>query len=82
MARRLPRLAKELRDAVRTDLPRSTQLALAAVAPQFGNEGVTFGTLAPYLFSDYTPGGMWIYNADWGQLPGLVQGFLDGTVAL
>lgn len=82
LAPRLPDLLKKTRDAVRTDLSLEAQLALALAAPDFSNDDVVFATLTPYLFADYAPNGAWIYAGDWSQLPGLVQGFLAGTVDL
>lgn len=78
---RLPELLQVSRDAVRTDLSLPTQLALALAAPDFSNDQVTFVGITPLLWSDYAPNGMWIYNADWTQLPGFVQSALDGTVS-
>ena len=82
IATRLPALVAAADGAVRTTLTPAQMLALVLAAPEFGNDGVAFGTIAPYLWSDYAPSGAWIYQGDWSQLPGLVGGFLDGTVAL
>lgn len=82
IATRLPELVAATAGAVRTTLTPAQMLALTLAAPEFGNENVAFGTIAPYLWSDYAPSGAWIYQGDWSQLPGLVGGFLDGTGAL
>ncbi len=82
VAQRLPKLLEKTRDGVRTDLSPAEQLALTLAAPRFSNDDVIFATLTPYLYSDYAPNGAWIYAGDWSQLPGLVQGFLSGTVEL
>lgn len=79
LAARLPSLVEKTRDAVRTDLTPSQQAALAIAAPAFRDEDVTFTTLAPYLWGDTAPNGMWIYNGDWTQLPAIVQAALDGN---
>jgi LCP family protein required for cell wall assembly len=78
----LPAVVAAARDAVRTTLTPAQMLALALAAPEFSNDGVTFGVLTPYLWSGYAPNGAWIYQGDWSQLSALVQGFLDGTAAL
>jgi LCP family protein required for cell wall assembly len=68
------------RKAVRTDLGKSKQLALALAAPDFTNDGVVFTTINSFIYADYAPNGMWIYSGDWSQIPGYVQGFLDGSI--
>jgi len=68
------------RKSVRTDLGKSKQLALALAAPDFSNDNVLFTTLANYIYCDYA-GDMWIYSGDWSQIPGYVQGFLDGSIS-
>jgi LCP family protein required for cell wall assembly len=78
----LPALVSAAVDAVRTDLSPAQMLALALAAPDFSNDGVAFGVITPYLWPGSDPYGAWIYQGDWSQLPGLVQGFLDGSVAL
>ncbi len=79
LAARIPSLVEKTRDAVRTDLTPSQQVALAVAAPAFRDEDVTFTTLTPYLWGDTAPNGMWIYNGDWTQLSGIVQAALDGS---
>jgi LCP family protein required for cell wall assembly len=78
----LPALVAAARDAVYTDLTVDQMLALALAAPGFSNDGVVFGTITPYLWAGSDPYGAWIYQGDWSQLPGLVQGFLDGVIGL
>ena len=77
----LPDLVTKHRKSIRTDLGKSKQLALALAAPDFTNDGVLFTTLTNYIYPDYAPGGMWIYSGDWSQIPGYVQGFLDGSIS-
>jgi LCP family protein required for cell wall assembly len=80
IAPKLPGLVKKHRKSVRTDLSSSEQLAFAAAAPSFTNGGVTFATLSGLIYPDTAPGGMWIYSGDWSQIPGYVQGFLNGEI--
>lgn len=80
IAPELPDLVTRHRSAVRTDLGRSKQLALALAAPDFSNDHVTFGTLNGLVYPDTAPGGMWIFSGDWSQIPGYVQGFLSGAI--
>jgi len=68
------------RGAYRTNLGRSKQLALALAAPDFTNDGVTFATLQNYIYPSTASNGAWIYAGDWSQIPGYVQGFLDGSI--
>lgn len=68
------------RKSIRTDLGKSKQLALALAAPDFTNDNVSFTTLVNFIYGDYA-GDMWIYAGDWGQIPGYVQGFLDGSIS-
>jgi LCP family protein required for cell wall assembly len=79
IAPNLPELVETTRNAVRTDLTLSTQLALALAAPGFSDENVSFASVMPYVWADTAPGGMWIYNADWSVLPGIVQAALNGA---
>ncbi|MER3437787.1 MAG: hypothetical protein C4346_09500 [Chloroflexota bacterium] len=79
IADRLPDLIKKHRKAVRTDLSRTEQLALALAAPSFTQDDVVFTTLNGLIYPDTAPNGMWIYSGDWSQLPGFVQGFLNGS---
>jgi LCP family protein required for cell wall assembly len=78
IAPELPNIVKKHRKAIRTDLRSSEQLALALAAPAFSNDGVTFANLTALVYPDTAPGGMWIYSGDWSQIPGYVQGFLNG----
>src|SRR5262249_599854 len=57
IASKLPAIVKRHRKSVRTDLKSSEQLALTAAAPSFGNDGVTFTTLAGMIYPDTAPGG-------------------------
>jgi LCP family protein required for cell wall assembly len=77
---KLPSIVKKHRKSVRTDLKSAEQLALAAAAPSFTNDGVTFTTLNGMIYPDTAPGGMWIYSGDWSQIPGYVQSFLNGEI--
>lgn len=74
----LPALVQAHKKAVRTDLGPSKQLAFALAAPNFSNDGVTFGTLNGLVYADTAPNGMWIYSGDWNQIPGYVEAFLSG----
>jgi LCP family protein required for cell wall assembly len=80
IAPKLPSIAKKHRKAIRTDLKAAQQLALALAAPSFNNDGVFFANLVGLVYPDTAPGGMWIYSGDWSQIPGYVQGFLNGDV--
>jgi LCP family protein required for cell wall assembly len=73
-------LVKENKKAVRTDLGPSKQLAYALAAPDFTNDNVSFASLQDYVYDDTTSSGMWIYSGMWDQIPGFVQGFLDGSI--
>ena len=75
----LPEIMAENVSAVRTDLGPSKRLALALAAPDFTNDGVTFGNLNGLVYPDSTSSGMWIYSGDWSQIPGYVDGFLSGA---
>lgn len=79
-ADRLWDLVKENRKTVRTDLGPSKQLAYALAAPDFRNENVAFASLQDYVYEDTAPNGMWIYSGMWDEIPGFVEGFLDGTI--
>ncbi|MGH2532559.1 MAG: LCP family protein [Thermomicrobiales bacterium] len=79
IAEQAPELIRIHRSAVRTDLGRSKQLALALAAPQFSTDSVAFATLNAYIYPDTASNGSWIYSGDWSQLPGFVQGFLAGA---
>ncbi len=76
---RLPRIVREGREAVRTDLDRETEAALIELVPTLDAEDVVFGTITQYLWGDTTDSGMWVYQGDWSTLPGNVQAFLAGN---
>jgi len=78
IAEDLPGIVFDHADAIRTDLGPSKRLALALAAPSFSNDSVTFGTLNQLVYADSTASGMWIYSGDWSQIPGYVEGFLNG----
>jgi LCP family protein required for cell wall assembly len=73
-------IVKENKKTVRTDIGPSKQLAYALAAPDFTNENVAFASLQDYVYDDTAANGMWIYSGMWDQIPGFVQGFLDGTI--
>jgi len=73
-------LLNKHRKSYDTDLGKSKQLALALSAPDFTNNDVSFTTLSNYIYGDYA-GDMWIYSGDWSQIPGYVQGYLDGSIS-
>lgn len=75
----LPELVHKYRRVVRNDIGASRRLALALAAPNFTEATVEFTDLLPYVYSDTTTAGMWIYSGDWGQIPGYVQQFLAGA---
>lgn len=77
----LQSLVLEHRSAIRTDLGRSKQLALALAAPDFTNSTVEFATLTPYIWASTAWNGAWIYAGDWSTIPGFTQGFLNGDIA-
>jgi LCP family protein required for cell wall assembly len=76
----LPTLVEDYRKVVRNNLGRSRRLALALAAPSFTTESVEFTDLLSFVWGDTTSEGMWIYSGDWSQMPGYVQGFLNGTI--
>lgn len=76
----LPELVEQHRKTVRNNLGQSRRLALALAAPSFKAESITFTDLDSFVWGDTTAEGMWIYSGDWGQIPGYVQGFLNGAV--
>lgn len=75
----LPELVEAHRKTVRNNLGRSRRLALALAAPSFTANSVSFTDLDDFVWGDTTSGGMWIYSGDWNQIPGYVQGFLNGA---
>lgn len=75
----LPELVEEHRKTVRNNLGRSRRLALALAAPSFKPESIAFADLDEFVWGDTTSEGMWIYSGDWSQIPGYVQGFLNGA---
>ena len=54
--------------------------ALALAAPSFKAESISFTDLDDFVWGDTTGEGMWIYSGDWAQIPGYVQGYLNGTI--
>jgi LCP family protein required for cell wall assembly len=78
---KLPELYKAKKKYVQTTLSKAEQLALLAAAPQFTNDSVGFGSLLPYVSPGSTDAGAWIYVGDWSQIPGYVEGFLNGDIA-
>lgn len=78
---KLPDLYKAKKKYVQTTLPKAEQMALLAAAPNFTNDDVGFGSLLPYVSPGSTDSGMWIYVGDWSQIPGYVDGFLNGDIA-
>ena len=77
---RLPELLESARDAVITTIPPAVQVQLLAAAPSIPLENVYWGTMTQLLWGDVVAGGMWVYQGDWSQLPGYVQGFLSGQI--
>ncbi|MGE3797513.1 MAG: LCP family protein [Thermomicrobiales bacterium] len=80
-ASQLPDLVHQYRRAIRNDIGAARRLTLALAAPNFTRESVEFIDLLPYVYSDYTAQGMWVYSGDWSQIPTVVQNFLAGATA-
>lgn len=76
----LQQLVLNHRGAIRTNLGRSKQLALALAAPDFSNNRVEFATLSAYIWPSTAWNGAWIYAGDWSNIPGYTQGFLSGSI--
>ncbi len=76
----LPALVEDYRKVVRNNLGQSRRLALALAAPSFTAESISFTDLDSFVWGDTTSEGMWIYSGDWSQIPGYVQGFLNGDI--
>jgi LCP family protein required for cell wall assembly len=76
----LPALVEDYRKVVRNNLGQSRRLALALAAPSFKAESISFTDLDDFVWGDTTGEGMWIYSGDWAQIPGYVQGYLNGTI--
>jgi polyisoprenyl-teichoic acid--peptidoglycan teichoic acid transferase len=76
----LPDLVEAYRKTVRNNLGVSKRLALALAAPSFSEESIFFTDLNQFVYGDTTSEGMWIYSGDWSQIPGYVQGFLNGEL--
>lgn len=77
---RLPELIESTQDAVITTIPTEVQLQLATAIPNIPVENVYWGSITHLLWGDTVAGGMWVYQGDWAQLPGYVQGFLNGEI--
>jgi LCP family protein required for cell wall assembly len=74
----LPALLAASRGTVETDIPLGTQLRLLELVPGLSADAVTFATITGYLWGGFLDNGMWVYQADWTVLPGVVQAFLNG----
>ena len=74
----LPALLAATRGTIESDIPVSMQLRLLEMAPGLRADSVAFATITAYLTGGFLDNGMWVYQADWDVLPGIVQGFLDG----
>lgn len=77
---KLPELMEIGREHVITNIPVDVQLQLVSAAPNIPAENVYWGTITHLLWGDVVAGGMWVYQGDWAQLPGYVQGFLNGEI--
>lgn len=77
---KLPEMLEIGREHVITNIPVDVQIQLAAAAPNIPAENVHWGTITHLLWGDVVTGGMWVYQGDWAQLPGYVQGFLNGEI--
>jgi LCP family protein required for cell wall assembly len=76
----LPALLNATRGTVETDIPLPTQLRLLELAPSLSRDNIAFTTITEYLTGGFIDNGMWVYQADWTTLPGIVQAFLGGDV--
>jgi anionic cell wall polymer biosynthesis LytR-Cps2A-Psr (LCP) family protein len=76
----LPALIAATRGTVETDIPLPVQLDLIDLLPELTAERVTFHTITDSLTGGFIDNGMWVYQADWTVLPGVVQGYLNGTL--
>ncbi len=74
----LPALVTAARGVVETDIPVTTQLRLLELVPRLSAESVMFSTITEHLTGGVLDNGMWVYQADWTTLPGIVQDLLDG----
>jgi LCP family protein required for cell wall assembly len=74
----IPALVEALREAVYTDIPVDLQIQLIAAIPNISAENVHFTLITDYLWGATLDNGMWVYQADWSVLPGVVQGYLAG----
>ena len=77
---KLPELIETAKDTVITTIPTEVQLQLVTEVPNIPQENVYWGTITHLLWGDTVAGGMWVYQGDWAQLPGYVQGFLNGEI--
>ena len=77
---KLPALYKAKRKYVHTTLSKAEQLALLDAVTGFSESDVSFGSLLPYVSPGSTDAGAWIYVGDWSQIPGYVEGFLNGDI--
>lgn len=76
----LPALMRASRGAVETNIPLAMQLRLLELLPELSMDSIAFATIDEYLTGGIIDNGMWVYQADWSTLPGIVQGFLAGGV--
>ncbi|MCO5216200.1 MAG: LCP family protein [Thermomicrobiales bacterium] len=77
---RIPELIEALSDFVHTDIDPQVQLQLIAAIPTLQQEDLVFTNIEEFLWSDYTPGGAWIYRGDWSTLPQYVNAWLAGEI--
>jgi polyisoprenyl-teichoic acid--peptidoglycan teichoic acid transferase len=75
---KVPALVDSLRDAVETNIPADIQATLIAALPGIDPAQVTFTNIADQLVGGTIDSGMWVYQADWATLPGLVEALLAG----
>lgn len=66
--------------AVITNLGTRKKAALALVAPEFSNDGITFNNLMEYVYPGTAPDGQWIYDADYSLLPDVIEAMLNGEL--
>jgi LCP family protein required for cell wall assembly len=77
LAAGLPALVDAARGAVETDIPLATRLRLMELVPDLTADRVAFATITDQLTGGFLDTGMWVYQADWTALPGVVQALLN-----
>lgn len=77
----LPDIIKAQSTNVFTNLPLEVQAQLLGVLPRIDPDAdLIWHTITDQLGTGYTDTGMWVYQADWTTLPGIVQSMLFGDI--